>query len=205
MEEKLKKWHEKRRSLGLCRQCSNNLNSKSRTYCLSCSEKFTAKALKRQNNLTKRGLCVQCMNESEDRTCQSCKDKNNAVRRKKANDRQNLNLCIRCGHYQPVEKNRYCHNCCLKHASSAHLKTNKKISLLQEIYDRQKGICPYSGKKITIGLNAELDHIKPRSKGGTNEISNLQWLDAEINAMKLNHTEEEFKNLIKIIYNHLFS
>jgi 5-methylcytosine-specific restriction endonuclease McrA len=57
--------------------------------------------------------------------------------------------------------------------------------------------CSYCRRKESI----ELDHKHPRSLGGTNELSNLQWLCALCNRAKSNLTEEEFYSHIeRIIY-----
>jgi 5-methylcytosine-specific restriction endonuclease McrA len=43
-----------------------------------------------------------------------------------------------------------------------------------------------------IGINASVDHRTPKSKGGSNELDNLQWVDIRINKMKGDMTHEKF-------------
>ncbi len=74
---------------------------------------------------------------------------------------------------------------------------------LKTIFNNQKGVCPYSGIKLSIGLNAELDHIKAKSNGGNNIIENCQWVYAPVNKMKWNLSEDDFKDLIFNIANNL--
>jgi len=41
--------------------------------------------------------------------------------------------------------------------------------------------------------------MAPRSKGGSNDLNNLQWVLAEVNLMKRAHLEEKFLNLVGLI------
>lgn len=42
------------------------------------------------------------------------------------------------------------------------------------LYDKQNGCCKWCGGPITIGQVIEVDHIIPKSKGGTNKLNNLR-------------------------------
>jgi 5-methylcytosine-specific restriction endonuclease McrA len=52
--------------------------------------------------------------------------------------------------------------------------------------------CSYSGLPLKIGVNAQVDHKVPRSRGGTNNVENLHWVDGQVNRMKTDFTHEEF-------------
>lgn len=69
---------------------------------------------------------------------------------------------------------------------------------LMQLLKRQEFRCALSGKKLTPDT-AELDHILPRSNGGTNAIINLQWLDKRINRMKGQMTQEEFIECCRLV------
>ena len=80
---------------------------------------------------------------------------------------------------------------------------------LVELLSTQGGVCPYTKKKLTIGDNASLDHRVPVSKGGNNHLSNLQWvyLDdcLDVNRMKLDLLESQFKEAVRILAESLFN
>ena len=51
------------------------------------------------------------------------------------------------------------------------------------VLERQKHRCIYCGEKLTE-VNRHKDHIMPLALGGTNDITNIQWLDAKCNLRK---------------------
>lgn len=65
----------------------------------------------------------------------------------------------------------------------------------EELLEQQNYTCPYSGRKLIIGVNASLDHKNPRSKFPKlrSEWSNVEWVDLYINNIKQTLTKEEFK------------
>jgi hypothetical protein len=60
---------------------------------------------------------------------------------------------------------------------------------LASLWKKQRGRCALSGRKL--GRDAQLDHIIPRSKGGTSVINNLRWLDPMANIMRKNVSDKE--------------
>jgi hypothetical protein len=59
---------------------------------------------------------------------------------------------------------------------------------------------------LILGENATLDHKIPRSKGGTADILNLQWVyydqEFNVNTIKRDMSEENFLKAINTIYEH---
>jgi 5-methylcytosine-specific restriction endonuclease McrA len=58
------------------------------------------------------------------------------------------------------------------------------------IYERDKGICQYTGKKLSYNAGT-LDHIKPKSKGGKDTFENLVLCDPQVNHRKGNKSNKE--------------
>ncbi len=52
------------------------------------------------------------------------------------------------------------------------------------LYERESGICPKCERAFSSKLTKHIDHIVPISKGGTNDVVNLQLLCEECNVSK---------------------
>jgi DNA-binding CsgD family transcriptional regulator len=74
-------------------------------------------------------------------------------------------------------------------------------SQLMALIEQQEYRCALTGLSLTPKV-AELDHIVPRSKGGTDEITNLQWLHKRANRMKGTMDNELFIETCKLIAQH---
>ena len=69
---------------------------------------------------------------------------------------------------------------------------------LKTILEIQGYKCALSGKRLTPEI-AALDHKIPLSRGGTNDASNLQWLDSEVNKAKGTMDCQEFIAMCKMV------
>jgi 5-methylcytosine-specific restriction endonuclease McrA len=72
------------------------------------------------------------------------------------------------------------------------LGSKKGIVLLKEIWDEQKGRCAVTGEVLIPGSTASLDHIIPKSRGGSSSKENLRWVLLRINQIKWDMTHDEF-------------
>ena len=149
------------------------------------------------------------MKTSDTATCRQCKDCNNSAEMKRKLEREKYGLCIKCGVGKPLpgvqkrsNSTNRCEKCILKHAAWTYLKSSKRWTDLKSIFDQQEGKCSYTGRDIIIGIDAELDHIIPRSKGGDNKLDNLQWVHTDVNKMKSYQLPDDFLKLIAEIYHH---
>ena len=79
--------------------------------------------------------------------------------------------------------------------------TEHKIIAAHEkrrIYELQNGLCAYCGRHRNIKYMT-IDHIIPISKGGTDEISNLQCTCKACNNLKEDMFPSEFTDFIRHI------
>ena len=69
-----------------------------------------------------------------------------------------------------------------------------------KILDRDNYTCQHCGATVADGVRLHIDHIKPISKGGTNEISNLQVLCSKCNLAKNDneHLKADQRKLIEL-------
>lgn len=71
---------------------------------------------------------------------------------------------------------------------------------LKTLWNNQNGLCALSGRPLDE--NSELDHIIPKTRGGTNCFQNSQWLCKEANQAKRNLLDDEFIALCVDVINY---
>ena len=81
----------------------------------------------------------------------------------------------------------------------------KNLKRLREYWqDEYGGKCYLSGRELDMinGVNVELDHIIPKSKGGTNTLDNLGICTKDANQSKADMSVEEYLELCKDVLKH---
>jgi 5-methylcytosine-specific restriction endonuclease McrA len=148
-----------------------------------------------------RGLCIECSNPAEEggSRCSQCLERRRVreVQRKQENAANGR--CRECSEVA-INGHQVCLKCYMKIVSNRHLGTRTRWREILELFERQNGKCALSGLPLTLGLNADLDHIVPRSRGGDNDLSNLQWVLEKVNEFKNNSLESEFFSFIEALY-----
>lgn len=64
---------------------------------------------------------------------------------------------------------------------------------LGHLWHRQRGCCALTGRKLD--RTAQLDHIVPKAKGGSDAMANLRWVCPEVNYAKRDLADTELLRL----------
>lgn len=185
----------KRKAKGVCQFCGKHRTKKSR--CKHCLERLRAEsALKRVA-----GVCRYCGRETyrETTRCTQCRAGIRALYREKLE----AGICVHCK--QASVAGAFCLFHWFKNIGGPHgLGTkNGGILILQQLWEEQKGRCAVTNSALTPGVNASLDHIIPRSKGGRSTKENLRWVLLAVNRAKHDMLHEEFIELcLQIVKTH---
>jgi 5-methylcytosine-specific restriction endonuclease McrA len=160
----------------------------------------------RQERLLEKGRCVTCGKPNPrkgKRECASCARK--ATKRVQQLKKQYISegRCWRCGEEAVVrtsavhgnELNPLCRDCWFRTVANSNLKAMKRWTELRDLLAHQNNRCAYTGELLITGQNMSLDHKVPRSRGGGDELSNLQWVTWRVNLMKSDMTHEEFLSM----------
>ena len=103
--------------------------------------------------------------------------------------------CANCSN-EKLSIGRFCLSCSIRISLSRWVTDKNEIAILVPLLiaklEKSEYSCFYTGLPLVIGLNSSLDHRIPRSKGGTNDITNLEWVHIGINSLKSNRSEKEF-------------
>ena len=174
-----------------CKSCGKP--SKSR-FCTDCNEAKIA----RKKDLVFNGKCYGCGADREDLQktyCNRCLE----VSKKRYQNRKSQGLCVKCGRASIAVR---CEECALKDIAGKNLKNVSRWLEIQALFESQNRRCSYSGKKLTLGFDASLDHIIPRASGGSDDVHNLQWVHIGVQIAKFDYSETEFLEIIKSIAIH---
>ena len=192
----------KNRADGRCR-CGNPSGDKLR--CAGCREERRDRTRCRTAALKSAGLCAACGKRpaADGKTrCRPCRDKFNDMSLRRRRDRMADGLCTICGRVPHTANSSVCEGCYFKQVSMWRVKSQRIAGDIKAIWERQGGRCAYTGRKLTLGVDAELDHIVPESAGGSNEADNAQWTHMLANSMKFSQSEEAFLAMVSEIYHH---
>lgn len=174
-----------------------------RKVCDSC-RKITSKICslcKEEKELSNFGKHTKGYYRSVCNPCRGiqAKEYSKSGKQKKSRDKRNIkrvrdDTCCLCIN-QKTAFSRYCLFHWVQRLVKKNMNEKNNDELVQNLLDKfnlNEGTCFYSGVKILPGLTASIDHRIPKSKGGTNDITNLEWVHMGINTLKGNFTEKEF-------------
>jgi hypothetical protein len=120
----------------------------------------------------------------------------NTSRRKRRKVKRELNLCnedgcneVCVGVSTLCETHKIISAC---HTAKISIVNSDIVNLLKQKLIEQNYRDPYNNKIIILGINASLDHIIPKNLGGTNDITNLQWVTKLTNLYKNCRTGDSY-------------
>ena len=73
---------------------------------------------------------------------------------------------------------------------------------ISRLWKQQRGICPVTGRRLNKE-NAQLDHIIPLKRDGSDLVENLRWVHRDVNYAKRDLMDEDFFRLCLDIVSHL--
>lgn len=184
---------------GMCGDCGRQRDVPNKKSCSSCLE-----SLRRRNNQHRiayrsTGKCISCGKTADGKYCAPCKVKAVDSNRRRQQALIRDGKCIKCAKPVDVARGQSCKMCILKATAHTWLGTAKRAPELRALLEAQDYKCPYTGRNLEIGRNATIDHKVPRSRGGTDDIGNLQWVDWQVNKAKTDMTHDEFITLCRLV------
>lgn len=165
---------------------------------LSCPECCKKRNDKYGDRSTAGILCHRCKTNPKvegTNTCVACKKEDAERAARVRQERKEQGTCIQCGNKRMTPCGLYCIKCKLQSDAMRLLGSGKRWRELWDIYVKQGLKCAYTGEAIILGGNASIDHITPTSRGGKNEIQNLQWVSWKVNQSKNDMTHDEFVSM----------
>lgn len=209
-----KRLKEQKKAAGVCIRCGKYPSLPDKTICNGCRIDGSKRATNRTKKRMASGCCIECDQAAiKNNLCQyhsECRLEQIAQAKIRRDKRREAGLCEECGDeglQTSSRKTILCKICYLKALSRKHFSTSSRWKDLENLF-QSKPICPYTGISLELGVNASLDHITPTSRGGSNLLENMQFVytfgSLDVNLMKGANTDAEYREAIRVQYNHLF-
>lgn len=193
MSKAVTKLRKIRLSQGLCVDCGVQPLDQNKQRCLICTGKIKTKDREWRLNRIASGICARknC-NEPifHGSWCKTHRKEISISQKQRRKELTSNKICTGCAKNIAVKT--MCVECYLKRASKKYLGDLNHWTLLENKLIAQNYRCIYSGITLQVGINASVDHILAKSKGGKNHIENLQWVHIWINKMKNDLPHDEF-------------
>ena len=147
--------------------------------------------------------CISCAKHSIKKSQQK-RDRKDVNKKHQENRKIRLSqgLCEFCNTPRLPSSNIYCEKHYLGDMAKKHLGTTKRWKELKHLLEKQNFKCAYTNETLILGVNASIDHKFPASRFPDlyNDVDNLQWVTKSINIMKRDFTNEEFLNIISLVF-----
>lgn len=135
---------------GKCRECYKLTENKSR--CDLCLEKNKISSKKRLLRLKNNNLCARCtiFKDNNKNHCDKCTDKIKVYTAIRTQRKKDSKTCMKCKNPDIVTNINRTYNlyesCFIKSTSTTNKICLDNPNLLKDIFIKQNGICPYSGR-----------------------------------------------------------
>lgn len=180
---------------GLCGLCGCERKPDA-SICSKCLDKQKKRYKKNRAS----GGCFICGEPTVSPGASYC-EKHYDMRMNRRKKRSSEGLCYECGKHEAMADGKRCETCFF-HGRAKALNNELTGSDLKDMLANQGNRCLLSGRKLVPGVNAHLDHIIPRSKGGSDDLENLRWVDKNVNYAKRELSDEEFLLLVADVFSH---
>jgi len=136
-----------------------------------------------------------------------CKECYLLQKRERRKEKIAQGICGRCMQDELLPNGALCQTCWFKQTAIPRMGSVEKYRELQAKFEEQRGVCPYTGRNLVLGLNTSLDHIRPVSLFPElkDDLDNLVFVDTSANLAKNTLSVEEFKQLVIDLYATLVS
>lgn len=192
---------------GLCPDCGKIPPAQGKRICDECSERRRVDVAKRRQHHKDTGVCLtaSCGKPTKKGCwCEDCLESRRVAAVEYRRSNRDNGLCMTCS-ASPVCSNGMCERCELRQMAKRHLGNRDAWQPLKDKLVKQGYRCAYTGMPIVLGATASIDHLVPRSGGGKDDISNLQWVHLRINMMKGEMPHDEFVAFLEEVGKHLMS
>ena len=206
----------RRIAAGLCKDCGEERGPTGTTrFCRPCADHHSKRQAERKKSLRAKwaetGLaCNNCgarLPDERYKNCVQCREKARerygAKGAEYRRSRRGTGFCVACSSPATPGGGNYCRTHWLDNTKKYGFTRDQHPALWEKL-EKQQFRCYYTGIELIPGVNASLDHKKPRSKGGDmTDLDNCVWCDRLINAFKNDLTDEEFVELCRQVVNRL--
>lgn len=190
----------KKREEGRCVSCLKRMTEDGKVTCRICRPKMAKHSRNSQQRRRDAGLCISCGKNPPvgNHTCSDCAGKRNQRWR----DRSASGKCVaraKCTRERLPDCG-YCDFHWFEMLCAVHkLGGLSSVPMLMSLWDKQYGLCALTGKQMTRGDSASLDHIVPTARGGSNDPSNLRFVCLVVNRMKSDQLDAELLDNCRLI------
>ena len=188
---------------GKCRECRKEAPP-GWTSCLECAERNRIRHSEWLVRMEQLGLCIACGagKPSIGGKCADCHNRRMEIQENRRTGRVSAGLCAYCGTRPLIGNNNGCVRCVLINAARSNRLGEGGMAMLERKWVEQGGLCYYTGLPIAIGVDASVDHLTPKSRGGANTEDNIVWCHITVNLTKSDRTEQEFISLCGSVARH---